>query len=979
MEQVETPAALAARNAATGSKDKVVARAPVVALTAGTLCDAAQTESHPEAAPLVVVVEAGHPGTAPGRTLLAVAACDAASGRFSLGAFSDDACRGRLRALLSRLRPAEVAFPRDALPPPTLGALGAAAPTAVRRPVAPPYAAGGEAAGVVAALQASRPFGDPPAGGGAFDHWPRPLGDAAAAATAGGGGCAGGARAVLCLTAFGVLLRLLRDAALDAALLPMRQWEALDEAEEDAREEGRGAGAGAAAAGPGPAPPRYVRLDAAALEGLEVLCNSEGGAPGSLLASLNAHAVTQPGKRVLRAWLCRPLADVDAIVARQQCVGALKGCPEARFALRAALARAPDLERSLARLCALARPAGRNAPRVVLYESSGSAKRAAALIALLTAAAAAADAAAAVGGALRDAGAAVPRRLADMLDEAPPRGGEGWDDAGNAGAPAAPAAPPPHPCEWAALPSVSPLVARFRGAFDWDAARRAGAVAPRPGAEPAEVLAAAAAVAAAGREADAWLGRARVALRDAATPGVGALSITRPAAGGLLLEVPDRVLRHAPPGWPKASSKKGFTRFEPPELRAIGERAAAAAADAASAADGVCGALVARCAALCGVWGRCAASLARLDALCALAAASAEAEAAGPVCTPVFVAAAGAAGAVGGAARAPAPRATFAAAALRHPCAPALGGGCDFVANDLALGGDGEAGAGRPPPVLLLTGPNMGGKSTLLRCAGLAALLAHAGGDVPARACVLSPLDALYVRMGAKDDLAGGRSTFATELEETGASAAARAAPLPCPLTRAPRSAARRVPRLAGSAGRAGAGHVHPRRVRNRGRGAGALRGTALPHPLLHPLPQPGGRRRGRRRRGAGAHGLPGGRGGGGAARHLPVRAAPGRVPQELRTQRRPPRGRARGGDHRRGRGGGAPRGGAHARRAGSSARRPRRSCAHGPAGHPPRRRGGGGGGGARMQRRVTTAPAQHDNITTSIQNVLIHADTFLS
>ena len=67
----------------------------------------------------------------------------------------------------------------------------------------------------------------------------------------------------------------------------------------------------------------------------------------------------------------------------------------------------------------------------------------------------------------------------------------------------------------------------------------------------------------------------------------------------------------------------------------------------------------------------------------------------------------------------------------------------------------------------LLTGPNMGGKSTLLRQVCLAAVMAHVGADVPARSLAMSACDAVYVRMGARDDVAGGRSTFMVELAET--------------------------------------------------------------------------------------------------------------------------------------------------------------------------------------------------------------------
>ncbi len=82
-----------------------------------------------------------------------------------------------------------------------------------------------------------------------------------------------------------------------------------------------------------------------------------------------------------------------------------------------------------------------------------------------------------------------------------------------------------------------------------------------------------------------------------------------------------------------------------------------------------------------------------------------------------------------------------------------------FVANDLHL---------EPTQsVLLITGPNMGGKSTYMRQNALIVLLAHIGSFVPAEKAVIGPIDKLFTRIGASDDLASGRSTFMVEMTET--------------------------------------------------------------------------------------------------------------------------------------------------------------------------------------------------------------------
>ncbi|WP_047239184.1 MutS-related protein, partial [Chromobacterium subtsugae] len=82
-----------------------------------------------------------------------------------------------------------------------------------------------------------------------------------------------------------------------------------------------------------------------------------------------------------------------------------------------------------------------------------------------------------------------------------------------------------------------------------------------------------------------------------------------------------------------------------------------------------------------------------------------------------------------------------------------------FIANDTKLSAERK--------LLLITGPNMGGKSTYMRQNALITLLAHVGSFVPADSAVIGPIDRIFTRIGASDDLAGGRSTFMVEMTET--------------------------------------------------------------------------------------------------------------------------------------------------------------------------------------------------------------------
>jgi DNA mismatch repair protein MutS len=96
----------------------------------------------------------------------------------------------------------------------------------------------------------------------------------------------------------------------------------------------------------------------------------------------------------------------------------------------------------------------------------------------------------------------------------------------------------------------------------------------------------------------------------------------------------------------------------------------------------------------------------------------------------------------------------------RHPVVERLAAAGGFVPNDVRLDTEGEQ-------LLLVTGPNMAGKSTLIRQVALAVVMAQMGGFVPARAARIGLVDRLFTRVGAGDNLARGESTFLVEMRET--------------------------------------------------------------------------------------------------------------------------------------------------------------------------------------------------------------------
>jgi len=95
---------------------------------------------------------------------------------------------------------------------------------------------------------------------------------------------------------------------------------------------------------------------------------------------------------------------------------------------------------------------------------------------------------------------------------------------------------------------------------------------------------------------------------------------------------------------------------------------------------------------------------------------------------------------------------------MRHPCVT-LSNSRAFVPNDTLIDPS--------QTLLLVTGPNMGGKSTLLRQTCVAVILAQVGCYVPAQAMTLTPVDRIFTRIGASDRILEGKSTFYVEMEET--------------------------------------------------------------------------------------------------------------------------------------------------------------------------------------------------------------------
>ncbi|KAL4857543.1 DNA mismatch repair protein 6 [Chlorella vulgaris] len=712
IEQVETPEMLAARNkqrAASGLKrESVVQREKVAVLTRGTLTDAEMLSSQPEASYLLALAELPVPAAlaaaseasgAPPAVWVGACAVDVATGQMLLGQWLDDELRSQLRAVLTAVQPAELVLPKGQLSR-ECRKVAAGILRGHRTNELPPGPGEGQ-------------FWDPPtvwdqlrAGG----YWPQgsPLPPALAAVQQGGEGQAAAAHAL------GGCVSHLRDVLLDKQVLAAGRIEQL------AAVFGIGAGlaggggeGGSGEAGGGPGA-HFMALDGAALENLEVLENSEGGTEGTLLAALN-NCVTPAGRRRLRQWLCRPLAAIPDIEARQDAVAALLGpAEEAAATARSLFKGVSDLERALARITAAGSGVGsaRDAPHVILYEDV-SKRKVRAYAAALKGLQQIQDAAAAFQALGDGIGSSLLKSLVTP--------GE-------------------------LFPSMADALAEMQNATDWAEAETSGRVDPAPGVDEA-YDAALALIEDSEQQLKDFLQEAKKEV--GAGVRVQYVSLNKESH---VLEVPEST--RVPGTWTPRANKKGVKRYSCSQLEALVKQREAAYDGKERAQGGILLGMMAAFARRRELWAAAVECMAQLDALMSLAVAAACG--AGTMCRPKLVPWSAAAASGGGGAP------LFRAKGLRHP-AGLSGRDGTFVPNDIELGGKDV------PPFLVLTGPNMGGKSTLMRQVCLAALMAQVGAWVPAESLELSPTDAVFVRMGARDRIMLGQSTFFVELSETSA------------------------------------------------------------------------------------------------------------------------------------------------------------------------------------------------------------------
>jgi DNA mismatch repair protein MutS len=238
-------------------------------------------------------------------------------------------------------------------------------------------------------------------------------------------------------------------------------------------------------------------------------------------------------------------------------------------------------------------------------------------------------------------------------------------------------------------------------------------------------------------------GRAYIAslqARERARTGIGSLKVGYNRVFGYYIEVSKSSKEAVPADYERRQTLTGAERYVTPELKTYEAKVLGAEEEIARLEERLFGELRDRIGAAIRRVQETASRVATADVLASLAEVAARERYAAPEMTDGF---------------------TLEIEGGRHPVVERMMPREAFIPNDVRLDAEHQ--------IMIVTGPNMAGKSTVLRQVAHIVLLAHAGSFVPARAARIGVVDRLFTRVGASDDLARGQSTFLVEMSETAA------------------------------------------------------------------------------------------------------------------------------------------------------------------------------------------------------------------
>jgi len=501
----------------------------------------------------------------------------------------------------------------------------------------------------------------------------------------------------------------LESVMLDQRVLPIATWDLVDLPTSGSASASL-AGKDDTIASPSPDAVRRMVLDANALAALEVLETVEGTYKGSLLEFLD-HTSTQSGYRLLKQWLCAPLYDCGEIGARQEAVEFFIARTDITQRLRDGLRKVPlDLERVTSRVWGYALQAER---RAVMYEDV-TARRLGDFVGLLEAYEQYLQVLT-----ILPVGDAMPKRIAHIASTRS-RGG--------------------------IFPELHEIIKRLKGSVVADSTIKKDTCKYRPkdGVDPTYTAKC--------RQIEgvkAQLDRELERLRKL-HPGKSLIYTHRQVGYRYEVEVDEGALPQQFLGTVDVSSRlKDKIRFYTDTIKGLVAQLEQLEHEQEDCIFPFLARLFQEFYAHQAHFRVATRLISELDVLLSLSVASQGLT--GAACRPQFVVPAD-----------PKEAGVLELRGCRHPVS-ASRMGASFVPNDTLLN------AGGAPSAVVVTGPNMGGKSTVLRQTCVAVVMAQLGCRVNATACRLSPVDRIFTRIGSYDTILEGKSTLLTELEETAA------------------------------------------------------------------------------------------------------------------------------------------------------------------------------------------------------------------
>ncbi|VDM18764.1 unnamed protein product [Hydatigera taeniaeformis] len=464
-------------------------------------------------------------------------------------------------------------------------------------------------------------------------------------------------------------------------------------------------------------------LDSVTMRNLEiVVSNFNGTLEGTLLERLDS-CCTSFGRRLLRTWVVSPPCHPTVIIRRQDAIQELMNLSSELQSVRDALRRLPDIERLLTKIHIMgwnATKAGHPESRAIVVDETIYSKRK--IMDFLLALCGFKSAIIIVKAFSRFS---VKSELLCSLTSLHEEGG--------------------------AFPNYSEELSLFDKAFDHEKAKRDGCITVEPGFDPQF------------DKACEGLERAEMAMNEFLAEQsdlIGCqLTYTGTGKNRFQVEVPETFMDRVPHAWEATGQRKGFRRFRPPAIMELFARLVIAEDAKQESMQGIMRRLFASFSSSYSKWQAAIRCIAELDCLISLA--NYSVSAAAITCRPEFYP------------LDPGTKPFLEIVSGYHPCLVKSFSGGEITPNDVQLGL--IPGQKRATSVnfkdgvttLLITGPNMGGKSTLMRQTALLVILAHLGCQIPATSCRLTPVDRVFTRIGASDRLLSGQSTFFMELAET--------------------------------------------------------------------------------------------------------------------------------------------------------------------------------------------------------------------